>query len=179
VRNVSNISLRRIQHLEYGRVFSLQAKTLLRAPIDKVFEFFSNAENLEKLTPPWIEFRILTSLPIEMRQGTLIDYRISLHGLPVNWKTEISVWDPPRRFVDTQLSGPYRLWRHTHSFSPCPEGTEMEDEVLYWPLGGVLANRLLVERDVRRIFEFRSREIQRLFNGSLDERANREAIGVK
>lgn len=156
-------SIKIIRHPEFGRVYQLTSETILHAPIDRVFEFFSEAANLQKLTPPWIGFNILTALPIEMKQGSLIEYRISLHGLPIKWRTKIAEWSPPNRFVDVQLSGPYRLWHHTHSFEACPEGTKMADEVLYWPLGGALANSLLVERDVRRIFQFREDEIVKHF----------------
>lgn len=160
---MSEISVRLVNHPRFGRVFSLNSKTVLEASLETVFEFFSNAENLEKLTPQWIGFRILTPLPIAMREGALIDYKISLHGLPVRWRTKIEVWEPPHRFVDVQLRGPYMLWHHTHAFASCPEGTEMRDEVLYWPKGGALANRLLVEKDVRRIFAYRAEEIQKVF----------------
>lgn len=160
---MSEIAVRQIVHPRFGRVYCLNARTVLAAPLERVFEFFSNAENLERLTPRWIGFRILTPLPIEMRQGALIDYRILLHGIPVKWRTKIEVWDPLRCFVDVQLRGPYKLWHHTHSFCELDGGTEMRDEVLYWPKGGALANRLLVERDVRRIFAYRAEEIQKVF----------------
>lgn len=169
---MSELSIRLENHPELGKVYRLSAKTVLSAPLDSVFAFFSDASNLQKLTPPWIGFRILTHLPIEMKQDALIDYRISLHGLPIKWRTKIEVWDPPNRFVDLQLSGPYKLWHHTHSFTSCMGGTEMSDEVLYWPIGGVLANRFLVEKDVRRIFEFRDQEIQRLFASSFAQPAS-------
>jgi ligand-binding SRPBCC domain-containing protein len=97
-----------------------------------------------------------------MARGTLIDYRIKVHGLPVRWRTEIAEWDPPRRFVDVQLSGPYRLWHHTHSFEETPRGTLCRDSVRYWPRGGRLVDRLFVRRDVARIFEYRTRRLKEI-----------------
>jgi ligand-binding SRPBCC domain-containing protein len=127
---------------------------------DDVFPFFADAHNLEAITPPWLGFRVITPRPIEMRPGALIEYRLRLHALPLRWRTRIVVWDPPRRFVDVQLSGPYLLWHHTHDFEPAPggDGTVMRDTVRYaLPFGplGALADRLLVRRDLAAIFDFR------------------------
>ena len=99
-----------------------------------------------------------------MRRGTLIDYRLKLHGVPLNWHTEIALWDPPHRFVDVQLSGPYKLWHHTHTFEPSGDGTLMHDVVRFaLPLGplGEVARRVLVQRDLDRIFDFRVEEVAR------------------
>ena len=126
---------------------------------DEVFPFFADARNLEAITPPWLGFRVVTPAPIEMRQGTLIEYRLKLRGVPLRWRTRIAVWDPPRRFVDVQISGPYRLWHHTHDFEPDGAGgTVMRDTVRYAiPFGplGRLAHRLVVRRDLDAIFGFR------------------------
>jgi ligand-binding SRPBCC domain-containing protein len=131
----------------------------LTRPPEASFPFFGDALNLEAITPPWLGFRVTTPEPIEMAPGTLIEYRLKLHGMPIRWRTTIAVWDPPRRFVDVQLSGPYRIWHHTHDFSPTPGGgTLMRDTVRYaLPLGplGEIAHRLLVRRDLERIFDFR------------------------
>jgi ligand-binding SRPBCC domain-containing protein len=128
------------------------------APGD-VFAFFADAQNLEAITPPWLGFRVVTPRPIEMRAGALIEYRLRLRGVPLRWRTRIAVWDPPRRFVDVQLSGPYRLWHHTHDFEPGDDGgTVMRDTVRYaLPFGpiGALAHRLVVRRDLAAIFDFR------------------------
>ena len=143
----------------------LERTQRLAPPPEEVFPFFSDAANLERITPPWIGFRIATAQPIEMRHGTLIGYRLKLHGIPLNWHTEIALWDPPHRFVDVQLSGPYRLWHHTHSFEPDGEGTLMRDVVRYaLPLGplGEIAHLVLVRRDLSRIFDFRVEEVARL-----------------
>ena len=133
---------------------------------DEVFEFFSRAENLEHLTPPELKFRILTPTPIAMSQGTLIDYRITLGAMPMNWKTLISAWDPPLRFVDEQLRGPYLLWRHEHTFHPKQGGTMIRDQVVYRVPGWLLepiVYALFVGRSLERIFDFRSEAIARRF----------------
>lgn len=123
-----------------------------------MFEFFSAAENLERLTPPFLKFQILSQLPIAMKRGQHIEYRIALGGLPMKWLTEISVWEPNDRFVDEQLRGPYRYWHHLHEFRDVEGGTEMRDVVHYeLPLGplGLVAHALVIQRLLTRIFEFR------------------------
>ena len=146
-------------------VHVLERAQRLEGPPEHVFPFFADAANLERITPPWLGFRVL-SPRVEMREGTLIEYRLRLHGVPVRWRTRIDLWDPPHRFVDRQLSGPYRLWHHTHTFEPDGAGgTLMRDVVRYaLPLGplGALAHRLLVRRDLARIFDFRHAEVPRL-----------------
>ena len=125
--------------------------------------FFGDAGNLELMTPPWLSFKILTPRPIAMRPGTLIDYRIALHGIPMKWRTEITAWNPPFEFVDEQLSGPYRRWHHRHTFVEERGGTRVGDEVTYDVLGGWLVNKVFVERDVTRIFSYREETLKRLF----------------
>jgi ligand-binding SRPBCC domain-containing protein len=132
-----------------------------------VFAFFADAHNLEALTPPWLGFRVVTPRPVDMRPGALIEYRLGLHGIPLRWRTRIAVWDPPRRFVDVQIAGPYRLWHHTHDFEPDGTGgTLMRDTVRYalpfGPIGG-LVHRLLVRRDLAAIFDFRRDAIPQSF----------------
>jgi ligand-binding SRPBCC domain-containing protein len=145
----------------------LRREQTLEAPIERCFEFFSRAENLEAITPPWLRFRITSPTPIEMHVGTVIRYRLALHGIRVSWLTRIEQWDPPRGFVDQQLRGPYALWHHTHEFEPIDGGarTRMRDVVRYrhrfGPLG-TLGEHLLVRRDLRRIFDFRRDQIARL-----------------
>jgi ligand-binding SRPBCC domain-containing protein len=131
---------------------------------EQVFAFFSQARNLEKLTPPWLRFEILTEDPIDMAPGTLIDYRIRWRGIPMRWRTEIEVWEPPHRFVDRQVRGPYRLWRHEHVFVARDGGTAVVDRVEYAPIGGALAQRLIVARDVERIFSYRHAVLGRIFS---------------
>jgi ligand-binding SRPBCC domain-containing protein len=120
-----------------------------------VFSFFADARNLEAITPPWLNFAIVTPEPIAMHTGSRIDFQLCVHGFPVRWTTEISAWEPPFRFVDKQLRGPYRQWIHTHTFEEKDGGTLCRDHVEYAMTGGRLINWLLVRRDVEKIFAYR------------------------
>ena len=156
------------------RFHTLRHRQWIPRPIDEVFAFFSDARNLEEITPSWLEFRILTPGPILIAEGTRIRYRLRLHGVPVVWETEIRRWMPPNCFVDVQLEGPYQLWHHTHRFEPCDGGTLMTDIVRYrLPLGiiGRVVHRLKVRRDVERIFDYRFRRIQEVFGGAVTAEA--------
>lgn len=147
--------------------YVLERTQLIPRPRDEVFPFFAAAENLERITPGALGFRILTPLPIEMRKGALIDYRISLSGVPMRWRTEITEWQPNERFVDLQLRGPYRYWHHLHEFRDAPGGTEMYDRVDYaLPFGplGVGVHALFVRRTLHGIFDHRRRVIDDLFS---------------
>lgn len=139
--------------------FMFQSTMRLNAPIDEVFAFFADARNLEAITPPFLRFVVLTPAPVTMAPGTLIDYRLSLRGLPVRWRTRIDVWEPPFRFVDVQIRGPYRLWHHEHTFSGEGNATICLDRVRYAVPGGPglerLIERIAVRGDVRRIFAYR------------------------
>lgn len=135
----------------------------LPRPLEQVFPFFANALNLQRLTPPWLEFEVLTPGPIEMREGALIDYRLRVRGMPLRWRSRISLWDPPRAFVDDQVRGPYRRWHHVHRFERSGEGTRVIDEVEYAVWGGPLIDRLLVRPDIRRIFDYRRQALAREF----------------
>jgi ligand-binding SRPBCC domain-containing protein len=133
-------------------------------PLDDVFPFFADAMNLERITPPFLRFRILTPPPILMRAGALIDYRLRLYGVSFRWLTRIESWEPPFAFTDVQLVGPYRSWIHRHDFLAVPGGTEVCDRVDYaLPLGraGALARRVFVRRRLERIFDFRTAAIAR------------------
>ena len=143
--------------------FRLTTELWVPSPIEEVFAFFSDAHNLEVLTPALLRFEVLTPAPIAMHPGTLIDYKLRLRGVPIRWRTEITQWDPPNSFVDTQLKGPYNLWHHTHRFEALEGGTRCEDEVLYRVFGGRLIQWLIVRRDVEAIFAYRQEQMARLF----------------
>lgn len=146
-------------------VYRLQRETFVPKLVTPVFRFFSRAENLETLTPPWLHFRILSPRPILMREGATIAYKLRVHGIPFHWLTEIERWDPPFEFLDVQVKGPYQMWRHTHRFFEVDGGTRIVDIVDYaLPLGpfGRAAHQLLVARDLSAIFDYRQRRIRAL-----------------
>lgn len=148
------------------RSYTLVRDQLIRRPLDEVFPFFADAANLQKITPSWLNFKILTPMPLEMRSGALLDYQISLFGVPLKWRTRIEEFTPGVRFVDTQLRGPYRVWHHTHEFTAVPEGTQMRDTVRYeMPFGplGTVTHALMVQGMLRKIFDHRYAVIEREF----------------
>ena len=145
------------------QVSTFSSQQIIQAPLAEVFRFFSDAANLEHLTPPWLGFEVLTPGPIEMAPGALIDYRLRWRGVPLRWRTEIEIWEPTRRFVDRQIRGPYRLWRHEHLFEEHRGGTMVEDRIEYAAIGGRLAHRLVVDRDVETIFAYRRQALQSIF----------------
>jgi ligand-binding SRPBCC domain-containing protein len=142
--------------------YILQRELEVELPRERVFDFFADAGNLERITPPELQFRILTKQPFTIAEGTLIDYRLRLRGLPIKWRTAISVWDPPCRFVDRQLSGPYKQWVHTHTFTEKSSNrTFIQDEVRYRlplePVGDVA--HFIVKRELEYIFDFRQKAV--------------------
>ena len=143
--------------------FSIDSSVTLRRPLEEVFEFFSKAENLGLLTPGWLRFQIVSPLPIEMKVGAIIEYRIRLYGVPMKWVSEITEWDPPRMFEDTQIRGPYRKWVHRHTFRETGEGTVATDQVLYRVLGGAVVNKLFIAGQVRKIFDYRKAKLKEIF----------------
>lgn len=145
------------------KVHTYESEIWLARPRPEVFEFFADAGNLERLTPPWVRFRILTPRPIALGPGALIDYRLRLRGLPVRWRTLISDWQPPQRFTDLQLRGPYRFWHHTHSFEERDGGTLCRDRVLYAVPFDRLVHDRLVRPDVERIFAHRREVLAGIF----------------
>ncbi|MBX3395173.1 MAG: SRPBCC family protein [Phycisphaerae bacterium] len=142
--------------------FVLDAELHVPQAIDRVFDFFGDAFNLEQITPPFLRFEVLTPRPIPMAEGTLIDYRLKVRGLPMRWRSEITAWEPPFRFVDEQRKGPYRLWRHEHTFQAAEGGTIVRDRVTYRVPGGRLVNQLFVAPDLRRIFQYRRDALRRV-----------------
>ena len=141
------------------RIHVLERQQRIERPIAEVFPFYADAANLERITPPWLGFEVTTPRPIEMRVGSLIEYRLRLHGIAVNWRTRIEEWRPPHRFVDAPLSGPYSLWHHTHTFeADGKDATILGDRVRYaipFGLAGELARALFIGRDLERIFDYR------------------------
>jgi ligand-binding SRPBCC domain-containing protein len=141
----------------------LERSQRLELKAERAFDFFTDARNLELITPAWLRFEVVSEGPIEMGPGALIDYRMKLHGVPVRWRTRIDIWEPPARFVDVQLRGPYTVWEHTHTFEPDGErAVIIGDRVRYaLPLGplGRLAHAAIVKRDLERIFDYRQRAV--------------------
>lgn len=145
-----------------SRIYSLEREQWIPQPLDEVFAFFGDAENLERITPSWLNFNIVSPRPIAIAAGTHIVYRLKWHGVPMKWVTEIVEWAPPYKFVDVQLQGPYKLWRHTHAFETDGECTRMTDRVQYQlPFGliGQVVHALSVKRSVEKIFDYRTQII--------------------
>ena len=142
-----------------------------------MFPFFADAKNLETLTPRWLRFEMLTPEPIAMAPGVQIDYRLSWHGVPLHWSSVIVAWEPPYRFEDLQLKGPYKLWHHTHRFASVAGGTKIMDSVLYsLPLGmlGRSIHALSVRKNLERIFAYRSKRVSEIFRDDRSGRARAE-----
>ena len=145
------------------RTHTYESKLWLPHPRDRVYAFFADAMNLERITPPMLRFRVRTPAPITMRKGTLIDYSLRVHGVPLRWRTRISEWEPDSMFVDEQLKGPYRLWHHTHTFEEHDGGTICCDYIEYAYLGDFLVHNILVKKDIAKIFAYRAQVLQELF----------------
>ena len=147
-------------------MYSLKREQWVPRSPEETFAFFADAGNLEAITPPWLHFRILTPMPMKVSRGAEIRYQLRWRGIPMRWKTEITRWDAPHAFEDFQVSGPYKLWHHTHTFEPTRGGTTMTDVVRYsLPLGivGRLTHALAVRKNVEAIFDYRYRRIAELF----------------
>ncbi|MBI3735719.1 SRPBCC family protein [Candidatus Sumerlaeota bacterium] len=148
------------------QVHRFERRQIIPRPLSEVFGFFARPENLARLTPPRLQFRMLTPSPIAMKEGAILDYSIRLLGVRMHWRTRIAAYDPPRRFQDEQLRGPYQFWMHTHEFEEIRGGVQMTDKVEYAvPLGpvGSLVHRLYVRRNLEAIFNFRSEAIRTIF----------------
>ena len=141
--------------------------------LTEVFAFFSNPQNLSKITPPSVGFKILTPSPIVMGPGTLIDYEVRIHGIPLHWRSEISEWNPPYKFADIQLKGPYAYWHHTHSFTASNGGTLVSDHIQYsvplsWMPGAGLVERFFVRPELEKIFAHRRTALEAEFGLSTE-----------
>jgi ligand-binding SRPBCC domain-containing protein len=148
------------------KVYTLKKEQIVPRPLDEVFAFFERPENLARITPPWLGFRILTPSPIVMERGAKFEYTVRVMGIRVGWKSLISDYQPPHRFVDEQTKGPYVYWHHTHTFLQVDGGTLIGDEVRYaMPFGiiGTLAGRLAVRRQLEEIFSYRAQVIHAMF----------------
>ena len=156
---------------QHGKGYQLLAVQRFPCGCEDVFSFFSDATNLEAITPAELSFNILTPLPIEMRKGTLLDYRLRIRGFPVRWRTEITSWDPPHRFTDMQLRGPYQWWIHEHTFQQDGDEAVVTDVVEYGVPLGWLAHPLFVRHDLYNIFAFRQRVMAQRFGSTSSKRA--------
>jgi len=148
------------------KLYTLTRRQIVKKPLHEVFPFFSKPENLQLLNPKNLGFHILSPSPITMREGAIIDYVITIAGFPVRWTTMITCYEPPYRFVDLQLKGPYSYWHHTHTFSETDDGTIITDEVMYsMPLGAIgrIVHGLYVEQQLNTIFDRRSSMIETIF----------------
>jgi ligand-binding SRPBCC domain-containing protein len=145
------------------KIHRLETQLWLPRPRQQVFAFFAEPRNLERLTPAWLHFEFMTSVEGEVRQGTLLDYRLRLHGIPLRWQSEIAVWEPPERFVDRQTKGPYSMWVHEHTFDERDGGTLVGDRVDYAVPGGRLVQKFFVAPDLQRIFRYRRHVLEGIF----------------
>jgi ligand-binding SRPBCC domain-containing protein len=145
------------------RVHEFRTELWLPRRIDEVFAFFLDPANLDAITPPWLSFRTITPGPIDMRAGTILDYKLRIRGVPIRWRSQITAWEPPHRFVDEQIRGPYRLWVHAHSFERQNGGTLMCDHMRYAVPFDWLLYKRFVRPDVERIFAYRRECLQRRF----------------
>jgi ligand-binding SRPBCC domain-containing protein len=146
------------------RTYQLQTSLWLPHPREQIFDFFSDPKNLEKITPPWLRFEIISPTELAVGRGTRIDYRLRVRGLPIRWQSEITVWEPPIRFVDQQTRGPYQVWIHEHTFYEHEGGTIAGDNVVYAAPGGKLVQKLFVAPDLDRIFHYRHEILENIFN---------------
>ncbi|MEY3480070.1 MAG: hypothetical protein RIQ71_845 [Verrucomicrobiota bacterium] len=145
------------------RIREFQCEIWLPLPPEELFPFFADAGNLDAITPKWLNFRIATPRPIEMREGALIDYKLRVRGMPLRWRTLIREWNPPHSFVDEQLRGPYWQWIHRHTFEPQNGGTLARDIVHYAVPFDFIAHPLFVRRDIERIFAYRQEALRKKF----------------
>lgn len=151
--------------------YKLRCEMLVKRPLKETFAFFENPANLGKITPSWLSFNIVTK-GVPMAQGAQFDYVIRWLGLPMKWRSVITVYEPPRLFVDEQLKGPYKTWHHRHTFSETGNGVIVGDHLEYsLPLGplGVIAQTVMVKRQLEEVFRFRQQELAKIFSGQTQE----------
>ncbi len=149
------------------KIYTLTREQLVHRPLREVFAFFETPENLARITPPWLGFRILTPSPIVMKEGARFEYTVRVIGVRMRWVSLISEYRPPYRFVDEQTRGPYAYWHHAHTFSEAEGGTRVGDAVRYaMPLGiiGAVVQRLAVRKQLEEIFSYRAQVIDELFS---------------
>jgi len=156
------------------KTYRFESQLWLPQARDQIFKFFADPGNLQRLTPAWLHFEILTPPAIEIRQGMLLDYRLRLRGMPLRWQSEIAVWEPPHRFVDRQTRGPYSRWVHEHTFTEQDNGTLVGDKVEYAVPGGRLVQKFFVAPDLERIFQYRHRVLEEIFQS--EDRAAGQSI---
>jgi ligand-binding SRPBCC domain-containing protein len=145
------------------RGYRLTTQLLVAESREDIFSFFSDAFQLETITPPWLKFAVTTPRPIEMSEGTLIDYKLRLRGIPIRWRSKISQWRPPLNFVDEQVTGPYLFWHHLHTFHEVEDGTLVQDIVQYGVPLGFIMHPVFVQHELKRIFEYRRERLTRIF----------------
>jgi hypothetical protein len=146
------------------KIYRLKTELWVSRARVEVFQFFADPGNLEHLTPGWLRFKIISEARQPMTEGARLDYRLRIHGLPIKWQSEITAWNPPHRFVDRQTKGPYQFWEHEHTFLEREGGTLVCDNVRYSVWGGALVNKFLVAPDLDRIFTYRRRALNTIFN---------------
>ena len=146
------------------KIHQLKTELWLLRPRSEIFQFFADPTNLERLTPDWLRFEIISKARQTMTEGAHLDYRLRIHGVPIKWRSEITHWKPPHRFVDRQTKGPYQLWVHEHTFSEHQGGTLVCDNVEYSVFGGALVNRFFVAPDLDRIFRYRHAALKNIFD---------------
>ncbi|MBL1214612.1 MAG: SRPBCC family protein [Ignavibacteriae bacterium] len=158
--------------MENGKMFNIKSEQIIKLPIEKVFSFFERPENLSLITPKWLKFNILTPEPLVMKSGAIFDYQIKIFGIPNRWKTLITDYDPPYKFVDEQAKGPYKKWIHTHTFEKIEGGTLVTDNVDYDLYGGAAAkiiNEIYIKHSVKSIFTYRSKVLNEILTPELSD----------
>jgi ligand-binding SRPBCC domain-containing protein len=157
------------------KTYRLQTALWLPQSRQRIFAFFSDPRNLEKITPPWLRFEILSN-ELALGRGTRIHYRLRIRGLPIRWQSAITAWEPPTRFIDQQTRGPYKTWVHEHTFDEYEGGTIAGDNVVYAVPGGKLVQKILVEPDLERIFQYRHEVLRSIFNPTRLQPSGREKV---